>query len=55
MNRPYTVFSLKLANKLVNKGFEILDTGVNVKNPKYRVFFFEDTEALRKAINEING
>lgn len=53
MKKNYTVYSLRLANELVSRGFMIVGTGINARNPKYNVFFFENTEAFRKALNEI--
>lgn len=50
MGKDYVVYSLRLANILSNKGFQIKGTRINYKNPKYTVFMFEDTEELRKAI-----
>ena len=48
----YKIFSLKLANELVDKGFVLLGTGINIKFPKYKVFYFEDTPELREAIKK---
>lgn len=55
MKKNYTVYSLRLANELVSRGFMIVGTGVNDKNPKYNVFFFENTAAFRKALEEITN
>lgn len=49
MNK-FAVFSQKVAIKLKEQGFEIIDTGINTKNPKYTVFYFENTNELRDAI-----
>ena len=53
MNKTYTVFRLTIANKLVDMGFKCVATGINFKNPKYRVFHFENSEELQKAIKEL--
>lgn len=50
--KNFVVYSLKLANSLIKKGFEIKGSGINIQNPKYTVYFFEDTEQLRAAVNE---
>jgi hypothetical protein len=50
MKKDYVVYSLRLANELTNKGFKLVNTGINIKNPKYFVFFFENTKELRDAI-----
>lgn len=44
------VYSLRIANELVKKGYEIIETNINIQNPKYRVFFFEDTPEIRAEI-----
>ena len=53
MNKTYTVFRLTIANKLVDMGFKCVATGINFKNPKYRVFHFENSEELQKVIKEL--
>ena len=45
------VFSKKLANELVDKGFEIIRTEVNIKDPKFRVFIFEKSPELDAVID----
>ena len=51
--KQYTVFSLRIANVLVRQGFEIVGSGVNAKNPKLSVFYFEDTPAFREALESL--
>lgn len=51
--KPYTVFSLRIANVLVRQGFEIIGSGVNAKNPKMSVFYFEDTPKFREALESL--
>lgn len=53
--KKYTVFSLKVANELINRGFALVGTGINLQHPKYKVFYFEDTEDLRAAIADITA
>lgn len=55
MKKDYVVFSLRVANELVNKGFNVINAGVNIKFPQYKVFYFEDTKELRNAIAKINA
>lgn len=55
MRKTYIIFSLRYANELVKRGFEIVETGINIENPKYKVFYFEDTEDFRAALEEIKG
>lgn len=51
MNKTYTVFRLPIANALIDMGFECVATGINFKNPKYKVFHFKDSKELREAVS----
>lgn len=51
MNKDYAVFSLKLANVLASKGFEITKSCANYKNPRYMVYYFKDTPELRDTVD----
>lgn len=51
----YTVFSLKIANQLISCGFELKGTGINLKKPQYKVFFFENTKELKDKIGELSN
>ena len=51
--KTYTVYNLKIANKLARKGFKLIATGINNKNPKYFVYFFEDTEEFRAELQSL--
>lgn len=44
------IFTRKVAIYLREKGFEILDTEVNFKYPKYDVYLFEETPELIDAL-----
>lgn len=46
------VYSLRLANKLAFYGHPVKAVGINKNNPKYNVYFYEDTEAVRQIIEE---
>ena len=46
------VYTKKLAEYLVKKGFKCLETQINIKDPQYLVFIFERTPELEEAINE---
>lgn len=52
MNKYY-IFSLRLANALTENGFEIIGRGINTRNPKYSVFYFEDTKELRNTLQKL--
>ena len=51
-NNTKVVFSKELANILVNKGFKILKTEINLKDARFKVFVFEYSEELEKAVEE---
>ena len=50
MNKEYIVYSLRLANKLANNGYSINRVAINKNNPKYNVYFFEDSAELRQIV-----
>jgi hypothetical protein len=50
MQNTKVVFSKELANKLVNAGFELIKTEINIKDPKYRVFIFKNTPELEAMV-----
>ena len=43
----FIVYSMRVANALIHKGFEMVGSRVNYKNPKYLVYLFEDSDELR--------
>ena len=51
--KDYIVYSLRLANKLVNCGYQVKAVSINKNNPKYNIYYFEDTEKLRKDFSSI--
>lgn len=53
--KTFTIYSLKLANALTEKGFKCVGTSINIHKPGFKVFYFEDSEALQAAIAEIVG
>jgi hypothetical protein len=46
------IFSAKLAKRLINEGFKILDIEPNKLEPSRTVFFFERTDKLEQLIAE---
>lgn len=53
MKKFNKVFSLKLANKLVKRGFEIVNWEINTNKPTLKVFIFNNSKELQDAINDI--
>jgi len=49
----YLIFMPNIAAKLIRKGFPIIKTEPNRKNPKYLVYFFENTLDFQIALQEI--
>lgn len=45
-----TVRSLALANYLCNHGFQMQKVIDSEKNPKYKIFLFEDNKEIRNSI-----
>ena len=42
-----------MAHELEKKGFHTIGSGINFNNPKYKVYYFEDSKELQNAINSI--
>lgn len=53
MNNKRVVYSLRVANELIKRGYKLLDSAINIKYPKYKVFYFEDSAELDRAIEQI--
>ena len=49
----YTVFSRRVANELEKLGFRIVKTERNHKNPKFLVYYFEDSIEFRDALRPL--
>lgn len=46
----YIVRSLELTNWLCGQGYKILKVEDSEKNPKYKIFLFEDTKQIRNSV-----
>lgn len=55
MKKDYAIFSLRIAHQLTKKGFEVKNTGINTSNPKYKVFYFENSDELREAVRQLTA
>lgn len=49
----YAIFNIRVANELEKQGFKVIKMDVNHKNPRYMVYYFEDSVALREAIHPL--
>lgn len=49
----YTIFMQNIANQLESRGFKVVKIAPNRKNPRYVVYYFEDTVELRAALRDI--
>lgn len=49
----YTIYTQKVANQLESRGFKVIKIVPNRKNPRYVVYYFEDTVELRAALRAI--
>ncbi len=48
--KPYIIFSKKLCGLLLLNGCVLLDIQDNIKNPKYKVYIFDNTPRLKEVI-----
>lgn len=51
--KDFIIYRLAIAEQLVNEGYKLLRTGINLQNIKYKVFFFENTQELRERVREL--
>ena len=51
--KPYIVFTWKLANALNARGFQPIGKRLNYKDPTQEVILFKDSKELREAIKDI--
>lgn len=51
----YVIKTQKLAGYLMQKGFELIRLQKDRNNKKKKVFLFEDTDYLRKAITDFTN
>lgn len=49
----YAIFNMRVANELEKLGFQVVKMDVNHKNPRYMVYYFEDSVALREAMRPL--
>ena len=52
MQNTKVIFTKRLADYLVKKGFKCIDTQINYKDPKLFVFLFEKTPELDLVVDE---
>lgn len=48
----YRVYTIRLARYLTEKGYRIIGTTQDLKNPDFINWFFEDTPELLQAVEE---
>lgn len=48
----YIIFTQRIAGTLMTEGFRLLRIESNRKYPKLHVFIFEDSKALRQALDK---
>lgn len=53
--RYLTVFGLKMCNALLHRGFPVVEVGRDKRYPDRVVFFFENSQKIRKSIEEITN
>lgn len=52
MKKDFIIYNLRLARYLIDNGFIYKKTAVNINNPKYNVYYFEDSNELRNAVEQ---
>lgn len=54
IENTFKVFTKKLAIKLREQGFTIVETVVNSRKPQFDIYCFEDTPELRQAVERLS-
>ena len=49
----YAVFNMKVANELEKQGFQVVKMDKNHKDPRYMVYYFEDSVEFRTALRPL--
>lgn len=49
----YCIYTRRVAEKLIQRGFTIEKMGLNPRRPKLNIFYFEDTPEFQAALTEI--
>ena len=49
------ILSLRMARELEKRGFQHVSLGINYNQPKFNVYYFEDSNEIRNEINKILG
>ena len=49
----YAIFNMRVANELEKLGFKVIKMDKNRKNPRYMVYYFEDSVELREAVRPL--
>lgn len=52
-NKP--IFKKTLAFKLIDLGYKLVDVTPNERNPKYLIFYFEETQELLKELEKLSN
>lgn len=52
LNPLYTIRSLELMNWLCHKGYTVIKVIDSDKDPKFKVFLFEDSLEIRRAVTD---
>ena len=49
----YAIFNMKIANRLEKQGFPVIKMDKNHNNPRYMVYYFEDSVKFRQALQPL--
>lgn len=49
----FPVFNSVMAHQLIKEGFKYLNKRVNKRDPRYYVYYFEESDAIRSRVKEI--
>lgn len=53
MTNLYPIYTLRIAQQLIQRGFPIVKTGLNPTKPEFKIFYFANSPQLKQALSEI--
>lgn len=52
-NETFRIYTKRIANKLCERGFRIVNIEINNKKPWLYTYLFEDSDSLRRVLAEL--
>ena len=53
MSKFYIIYTKNLAYKLRERGFKIVNTGINKNHPQFNTYIFENSQEFQNTLHEL--